>query len=243
MSAAHRVTLEPAWLLHVRPWRDTSVLIEAFARDHGRIGLVGRGVRGPRGRWRGLLQPLQPLLLSWSGRGELGGLTACEPAGPAVALRDESLLSAWYMNELLMRLLQRHDAHPQLFAAYGEALGSLHAELAVPLRLFEKRLLDALGWGAAYDQAADDGSAVDASRTYGFSADRGVLAHGAAELIVDGRTLLALAAERFPDAETAAAARHVLCAALAPHLGGRPLHSRELLMAWRTQRDMMARDG
>lgn len=243
MSTAARVTLEPAWLLHVRPWRDTSVLIEAFTRDHGRVGLVGRGVRGPRGRWRGLLQPLQPLLVSWSGRGELVGLNACEPAGPAVVLRDEPLMSAWYLNELLMRLLQRHDAHPQLFAAYGEALAALHEQAGVALRLFEKRLLDALGWGAAYDQAADNGSPVVASARYGFSADRGVLALGGGDLEVDGRTLLALAAERFPDDQTAIAARSVLRLALAPHLGGRPLHSRELLKAWRAQRGMMARDG
>lgn len=231
-----RVVLEPAWILHARPWRDTSMLVEALSRDHGRVGLVARGARGPRGRWRALLQPLQPLLISWSGRGELGTLSACEAAGPALVLRDEPLMSAWYMNELSLRLLQRNDAHPPLFSAYGEALSGLERAPAVSLRLFEKRLLDTLGWGASYDHANDDGSAVERGRRYGFAADRGVLAQGPGDIEVDGATLLALAAEELTEAQATGEARVLLRIALTEHVGARPLHSRELLKEWRARR-------
>ncbi len=228
-----RITLEPAWVLHTRPYRDTSSLVEALTRDHGRVGLVARGVRGPRGRWRGSLQPFRPLLLSWAGRGELATLTACEADGQALPLRDEALLSAWYMNELLMRLTQRNDPHPPLFAAYSESLTRLAERPAAALRLFEKRLLDELGWGASYDHACDGGSAVVGGKRYGFVPDRGVLESGAGEVEVSGETLLAIAAERFDDESVILEARMVLRCALEPHLGGRPLHSRELLHRWR----------
>ncbi len=232
-----RVTLAPAWVLHTRPYRDTSLLIEALSEEYGRVGLVARGVRGTRGRWRGLLQPLQPLLLSWSGRGELGTLAGCEPAGPAVSLRDEALLSALYMNEVLLRVLQRSDPQPAIFQIYGDTLAGLsESDGAVALRLFEKRLLDALGWGAAYDQTADDGTAVDAASRYGFTADRGVLATAPGDLEVAGAALIALAREELTDPLVMGDARRVLRAALAPHLGDRPLQTRELLKEWRKMR-------
>lgn len=232
-----RVTLAPTWVLHTRPYRDTSLLVEALSEEYGRVGLVARGVRGARGRWRGLLQPLQPLLLSWSGRGELGTVTACEPAGAAVPLRDEALLSALYMNEVLLRVMQRSDPQPAIFQIYGDTLAGLAgADAAVALRLFEKRLLDALGWGAAYDHTADDGTPVDAAGRYRFAADRGVLSSGAGDLEVTGDALLALAREDLSDPRVLADARRVLRAALAPHLGDRPLQTRELLKEWRKMR-------
>ncbi len=232
-----RVTLAPAWVLHTRPYRDTSLLVEALSEECGRVGLVARGVRGGRGRWRGLLQPLQPLLLSWSGRGELGTIAGCEPAAPAVPLRDEALLSALYMNEVLLRVLQRSDPQPAIFQIYGDTLAALSgAGGAVALRLFEKRLLDALGWGAAYDFAADDGAPVDPARRYGFTADRGVLATTPGDLEVAGDALLALAREDFADPLVMGDARRVLRAALAPHLGERPLETRSLLKEWRKHR-------
>lgn len=232
MPAGRRITLEPAWVLHARPWRDTSLLLEVFTRDHGRVGMVARGVRGPRGRYRGLLQPLQPLLLSWSGRGELKTLAGCEAAAPVVMLRDEAMLSTWYLNELLLRFLQRDDSHPALFAAYGEAVHGLAGGAPAALRLFEKRLLDELGWGADYDRVADDGSAVKADREYGFSPERGVVNDGGL-VRVSGATLLALAREEIDGAAVLRESRRLLRAAVDAHLGGQPLRSRELLRQWR----------
>ena len=232
------VALEPAWVLHTRAYRDTSLLVEALTRDHGRIGLVARGARGPRGRLRGLLQPLQPLLLSWTGRGELMTLTAAEAAGSAHALRDEALLSAFYANEVLLRVLQRGDAQPTVFEIYARTLAALAAgaSAAPTLRVFEKRLLDALGWGAAYDHVAADGTPVAPDRRYGFAPEVGVVAAGAGAVDVDGAALLALAHEDLSDAAVAADARRVLRVALSPHLGARPLETRALLMDWRKRR-------
>lgn len=232
MRGTTRVALEPCWVLHARPWRDTSLLVEVLARDHGRVGLVARGVRGPRARFRGLLQLAQPLLLSWGGRGELKTLSGCEADGPAVPLRGDALLSLWYMNELSLRLLQREDPHPALFATYTEAIHGLSAGSPGNLRVFEKRLLDELGWGPDYGRAADDGSEVVAGRSYGFSADRGVLAAGGGEVAVEGATLLALAQEHIDDPVLAHDARRLLRVALDAHLGDRPLQSRELLRQW-----------
>lgn len=235
MRAGQRITLEPAWVLHARAWRDTSLLLETFTRDHGRVGMVARGVRGPRGRFRGLLQPLQPVLLSWSGRGELKTVSGCEAAGPVVMLRDEAMLSAWYVNELLLRVLQRDDSHPALFAAYGEVMHGLAHGAPATLRLFEKRLLDELGWGADYDRVADDGSAVIADAEYEFAPDRGVVKAGGS-LRVSGATLLALAHEELEGASVLREAKRLLRVAVDAHLGDQPLRSRDLLRQWRRRK-------
>lgn len=226
--------MEPAWLLRVRPWRDTSMLIEGFSGVHGRVGLVARGVRSPRGRWRGLLQPFQPLYLGWSGRGELATLTMAEPAGHARALRGDVLLSAYYLNELLLRLLARNDPHPRLFDAYGMALDGLQARPpAGVLRLFEKRLLDELGYGLSLSHTADTGEAVDAGRRYRFDVRRGPLLSGADLPEVSGATLLALSAESLDDPVQQREARFILRAALDACLGPQPLRTREMLADYR----------
>jgi len=112
---AERVALAPAYLLHQRAWRETSKLLEVWSRDHGRIGLVARGVRRPNSPQRSLLQPFTPLLMSWSQRGELGNLGAVESAGPPTILKGRPLMAAFYMNELLLRLLPRQDAHASVY--------------------------------------------------------------------------------------------------------------------------------
>lgn len=229
-----RVTLESGWLLQVRPWRDTSLLIEGLSRDYGRVGLVARGVRGPRGRWRGLLQPFHPLLLSWSGRGELATLSGAEPAGPAYTLRGETLLAGYYANELLLRLLARNDPHPELFDAYTRVIAGLQpgGEQAA-LRIFEKRLLDALGYGLSLHHTADTGEPVDAGLRYRFDPVRGPLAGTGGNTDVGGSTLLALAGEAFDDPVQLREARGILRNALDAHLGSRPMRTREMLVTMR----------
>ncbi|MGB1139895.1 MAG: DNA repair protein RecO, partial [Halioglobus sp.] len=119
-----RVTLQPAFILHSRPYRDTSVMLDVLTPEHGRIGIVAKGAR--RSRRRGsdaaLLQAFTPLLLSFTGRAELKTLTGVETAGVSSRLAGEHLYSALYINELLVRLLHRNDPHPRLFADYGLAL-------------------------------------------------------------------------------------------------------------------------
>ena len=226
----------PGYVLHSRPWRETSLIVEGFTREHGRVGLVARGVRRARSRLRGTLLPFHPLLLSWSGRGELPTLTGAETESPVRTLRGRALFSGFYLNELLLKLLPRNDAHPGLFGDYRRALARLgEDDRAVDgaLRAFEKRLLDALGYGPTLDRAADTGAPVSPDRRYRYVPERGPVeaAGGEDGPVVSGRTLLALAggaAAGGGDDRERAEARRLMRAILAPHLGPRPLGSREL---------------
>lgn len=235
--------LQPGYILHQREYRDTSLLLEVFTRDQGRLGLVARGARAPRSRIRGLLQPFQPLLLSWSGRGAqsdsglgtLAGVEAdIEQGGAAPRLPGSALYSGFYLNELLMRLVQRHDPHPELFAAYGQALRGLQTAPQRPLRLFEKRLLEELGYGLLLDREADSGEPVSAGIEYVYALESGPLRSAgttAPGLKLSGRSLLSLAAEDLSDAQSLAESKRLMRAALGLYLGDRELKTREVFAA------------
>ncbi|MBI5461822.1 MAG: DNA repair protein RecO [Gammaproteobacteria bacterium] len=226
--------LQPGYVLHQRAYRDTSLLLEVFTREHGRFGLVARGARAPRSRIRGLLQPFQPLLLSWTGRGELGTLAGVEPDAAPPRLLGATLYSGFYLNELLMRLLQRHDPHPELFVAYAEALRGLQHEPQRPLRLFEKQLLESLGYGLLLDQEADSGAPVEPEAEYVYALESGPLRRRGATangLTLSGRSLLSLAAEELADAQSLADSKRLMRAALGLYLGERGLKTREIFAA------------
>ncbi len=230
-----RIELEPAFVLHARPYRDTSALLELFSLHCGRIGAVARGARGVRSKTRGLLQPFQPLLAGWSGGGELKALTAVEAAGPPFVLPPARTLSGLYLNELLVRLTAREDPQPELFAYYRAALARLAEPLAdeqTALRLFECDLLGALGYGLAleYDAA---GVAIVPERRYRYRPDAGALPEGEAGgegIAVGGAALLALAAGRL-DAAVLPELKALMRALLDGLLGSRPLRARELARA------------
>lgn len=219
-----QIDQQPAYLLHARPYRETSLLIEAYTRDHGRVGLVARGVRRERSRLpRGLLQPLQPLLLSWFARGELGTLTAAEAAGAPIALGGDALFAAIYVNELVLRLSGRNDAHVEGFASYALCLARLAEEPAAAwtLRRFERDFLADLGYALALTQAAD-GRPVEAGANYAYDPDSGALAwrEGTRWPAVRGAALLALARDEIPAAEQLAQLRRVVRATVRHMLGG-----------------------
>lgn len=240
MSAARqRVALQPAFLLHHHPYRDTSRLLELLTRDHGRVGLVARGARAPRSALRGVLQPFRPLLVSWVLRGELGTLTGAELAGQGSMLPAARLYSAWYLNELLLRLTRRHDAHEALFDDYTQALAELaeRDEEAPVLRVFEKRLLDTLGYGLELRHTLA-GQAVAPGRSYEYRLEQGVAEVGVETtggLVFDGASLLALADERPATGVALRDARRLLHAALDVYLGPRPLKVREVRRALHRQ--------
>jgi len=230
-----RVNLQPAYVMHSRPYRDSSVLLDVFTAEYGRVGMVARGTRRPsrKGSGAALLQPFVPLLLSFSGRSELKTLVATEPAQGLFALRGECMFSGMYMNELLVRLLHRNDAHPTLFAAYDQALKALAGNGAADavLRRFEFTLLDELGYG--FDPGADgaSGQAIDAKLWYRYAPGVGlVVCHDAATCaspVFAGSDLLVMASGEFSGAVRLTAKR-LLREALAVHLGDMPLRSREL---------------
>lgn len=235
---ATRAALIRGYVLHQRPWRNTSMLLEAFTADAGRVGLVARGVRRRGSRTRALLEPFQPLLLNWSGRGELHTLTAVEAETWRAPPAGRALLAGFYCSELVMRLLTRDDPNPEAFAAYDAALGALAAETATEptLRRFELALLDALGFAPPLVEEADAGEPVtDDARDYVYIPESGPMpTHGAVQrppedaIRVPGAHLHALSRGDLDDPAVLQSARNILRACLAPHLGPKPLKSREL---------------
>ena len=224
-----RIELTPGYVLHHRPWRDTSRILEVLTREHGRLTLFARGVRGPSAKLGPALQPFQLLRLSWSGRGEAPALTGAEPAERSGALPSGSLLAAFYLNELLLRLTTRHDPQHELFDGYHGTLARLRAGAALEpcLRAFEKRLLEVLGYGLDLATEAHTGKRIEPERYYDFRAGQGLVPArpGDADAL-SGRSLLQLAADSVSGARELEDARRVLQAALAECLEGRPLSTR-----------------
>ncbi|MGQ0530070.1 MAG: DNA repair protein RecO [Panacagrimonas sp.] len=228
MVSRARIQLEPAWVLKAAPYSDSSLLVEAFTHTRGRIGLVARGARAAKSRSRALLQSFRPLLLSWTEAGDLGTLTGVEAQGAAITLPGECIFSGWYLNELLLRLLQRHDAHPLVFEAYIQAITRLQQATEPSLRRFEQTVLAELGFGL--DLPED----LDAERYYRYEPDRGAVPVDAQAVhAIPGRNLIALRDDCLQTAEDLNVARRLLRAALAPHLGTRPLATADALRALR----------
>ena len=229
MSPGRRIALTLGYLLHHRPWRDSSRILEVLTREHGRLTLFARGVRAPSARLAPVLQPFQPLLLSWSGRGEAPTLTGAERAEPCVPLAPQCLLPAFYLNELLLRLTTRHDPQPELFDHYHGTLERLRAgaPLEPALRIFEKRLLEVLGYGLNLTTEAHSGTRIKADGYYHFQVRQGLIAsRPAAAGALAGRSLLELSRESLESERSLADARRLLQAALGACLEGRPLATR-----------------
>lgn len=231
-----RIENTPAIILHRRPWRETSVMLEAFSRDHGRVGLIARGARRNNARWRGVLEPLAAVRLSWSGRGELYTLTGAE-AEHGVQLTGNRLLGGFYACELVLRLTAREDPNADLHRSLSALLRALDAgaPAVVALRFFERDLLEAIGYGLPLTHEVDTGAAIDADTLYAWQAQRGLYRGQATDdaVAVVGSVLLSLAAGRFHSRADIHAARDLLRAVIASHLGGRPLKSLQTLQAMR----------
>ena len=220
-----RISLQPTFILHHRPYRETSLLLDVFSSEHGRVSLIAKGVRKARSISRGLLQLFSPVLLSWQGKSELMTLTTVESQSIPIQLQGTALLSGFYLNELLIRLLPKHDPHPQLYTIYQHTLLELERGNSQQkhLRLFEKKLLEELGYGLQFKEVMPD-------QFYLFYPEQGfVLSENNDEGIVfSGKSLLSLAAEQLEDAESLRDAKRLMRLALHALLGSQPLHSRKL---------------
>ena len=221
------VLLAQAYVLHRRPYRDSSLLLECFSRDHGRVGLVARGGRG---RLAGVLQPFAPLLLSWTGSGELKTLTQAEPDGYADPLQGAALAAAFYLNELLLRACTRLDAHPGVFEAYARALTALTGGVAdePALRRFEHTLLAELGYGLQLEHDID-GAAIDPVARYRYQSEHGLIRTPDGDL--PGAAVLALREDTLGEVAHLPACKRLLRAQLAWHFGDKPLKSRQMYRA------------
>ncbi len=235
MSGIERIDLEAVFLLHARPYRESSQLIDVFAQNHGRVGLVARGSRRPKSRWKSILRPFQPMHMSWSGRGTLQTLRAAEATSPPLPFTGMHLMAGYYMNELLIALLHRCDPHPDLFAHYGAALATLAAgeELEPTLRRFELALLAETGYGLVTDCDAAEGQPLRSDHWYEYFVDQGPVpvaddrASGA--LVFRGADLTAIGNGEFDRPERLSLAKRLLREKLDWCLGGRPLKTRQVI--------------
>ena len=231
-----RVELASAYILHHRPFRDTSRILEVLSRDHGRMTLFARGVRGARSMSASLLQPFVPLLLSWSGRGEAAQLTRVEAAVDLAAakLPTAALMSCFYLNELLLRLTTRHDPNSRIYDIYAATLAALRTgqPLEPSLRLFERDLLEAAGFGLQLQCEAHGGRAVRAEAFYRFRPALGLIEAGEADAgAIRGASVLALAAGDLHSGEQLDEARRLLRIAIDEALEGRELATRAVARA------------
>ena len=238
--AARRVWLAPAYVLHQYAYRDTSRIVEVFTNDFGRLTLFARGANGPKSTLRGVLRPFQRLLVSWSGKGEACQLVTAEIDGALTSLAPQRLMSGFYLNELLLKLTERCDPHPQIFFSYASCVQALCAgEIEEPtLRRFEKRLLNDLGYGLELSKTGA-GVPVELGAYYRFALESGpqpcvAEAPGA----VYGQSLADLENENFGDARSLRDAKRVLRAAIDACLDGRSLKSREVAQALRARGEL-----
>ena len=228
-----RIQLEPAYILHSRSFRETSLIVEAFTREHGRVAVVARGVKSPRSRWRNALQPFRPLLLSWNQKSDLGTLTAADQVASPPALQGQALYCGLYLNELLMRLLHRGDPHAEVFERYRHLLSELASE-APPqplLRIFEKHLLEAIGYAMLLDREYEGGAEIQPDYWYDYRPQCGPVAVSSqGKNRVSGASLLALHAETL-QTEHLPELRMLMRGVIGYHLGDKPLASLSLFSA------------
>ncbi|WP_372972668.1 DNA repair protein RecO [Marinobacter sp.] len=233
---AGHVQQEPAYVLHRRPFRETSLLVDLLTLNHGKVGVVARGANSTRSALKAQLQPFQPLLVDWTGRADLKTLTHTD-IRPGIHLgHGKALYSGFYLNELLQKLLSPFDPAQELFAAYIEALGQLasaEGDVEPVLRQFEMALAQSLGYGFAWDEVTDLGQPVQAGQRYCYDPQRGILANPAEHTRLrglPGEALLALASGDLHKPEARRLAKQVMRALTDFLLQGKPLNSRELFI-------------
>jgi DNA repair protein RecO (recombination protein O) len=228
-----RQEAQPAYVLHTYPFRETSLVVEVFSQNFGRLALVARGARRPRSAVRGLLLAFQPLHLAWFGKSELRTLHGAEWQGGQPLLQGQALICGFYLNELLLKLLAREDPHEQLFLYYRDTLQALarDPDHAAVLRRFEKRLLQELGYALTLDREAESGEAVEAERLYHYVFERGPVLRGGTRDSVQlhGKTLLDMAADDYRDPATQQQSKMLMRALLNHYLGEQTLHTRQML--------------
>ena len=237
MTGSRRVQQEPAWLLHHRPFRDSSRILDVLSRDHGRLSLVARGSRSGRSKLKGILRPFLPLQLSWVIRSDMGTLTGAEMNGAPISLTGDALLSGYYVNELMLSLLHRHDPQPEIYAAYESAIGRLQSapDVAATLRQFELEILALLGYALNLDHDTGTGASLRPEQHYEYRIEQGPVEaadHGGS-LVFTGAELQAIGRQAFDDPVTLANAGRLLRHVIAWHLDGKELKSRKVLMELR----------
>lgn len=233
-NSKQRIQDELSFVLHNYPFRETSLVIEVFSRQHGRVPLVARGARRPRSVLRGLLMSFQPLNLSWFGKHELRTLHSAEWQGGQPQLQGTALLCGFYLNELILNLMARDDPHPSLFDYYQQTLQRLaqEADHALTLRCFEKHMLQALGYALSLEHEAGSDKPIVPTQTYRYILEQGAILETPSVtqgMSIAGKTLLDMAADDYRDVNSARQSKQLIRMLLDYYLAGKPLHTRELM--------------
>lgn len=227
----NKVDAQPAFVLHSYPYRETSLIVEVFSRDYGRVALLARGARRPRSAMRGLLLAFQPLEISWSGRGDVQTLIKAEWQGGQPLLTGKSLLCGYYLNELLLHLLPREDAHEQLFLTYKKTLQYFSRSLMESdLRCFERALLRELGYGLTLKTDVT-GAPIQTHEYYAYEIERGPVRlrfAGESALSVCGKTLIDMAHDDFSDPRSLSEAKYLMRTLISHYTGGKGLETRKI---------------
>lgn len=238
MSAQRRVQQQAAFVLHHRPFRDSSQILDLFSREHGKLAVVARGSRGARSRLKGVLRPFMPLSMSWVIKSDLGTLTGAEVNGAPLRLTGEALLSGYYVNELVLHFLHRHDPQPEVFDSYAgtiEALATSGAEIAAVLRQFEMALLRHSGYALNLEHEWGTSNDLLPEGSYDYRVEQGAVAVSRDEgpLVFTGAMLAGIAQQRFDNPAILRAANRLLREVIAFHLGGKELKSRKVMLEMR----------
>ncbi len=232
-----KVELTPCFILHSRPYLESSLILDIFSRKYGRLHLIAKGAKREKSKFSGLLQPYQRLLMAWQGRSELMTLTDVEMEIESCELSDVQVIAGFYINELLTRLLHQHESHPELFDLYDEMLLKLSISVSVDkaLRLFEKGLLQSLGYGLVLDHVIDGGQVIEVDKVYYYQLDKGPLKDMPLTknyIEISGKSLLALDREELEDKQNLEETKYLMRFILQRHLGDKPLVSRVLYKAY-----------
>ena len=234
MSVQRRVQGQPAFILHHRPFRDSSRILDVVSRDYGKLSLVARGSRAAKSRLKGLLRPFQPLRLSWYIRSDLGTLTGAEIDDIALRLDGDALLSGYYVNELVLHFLHRHDAQPEIFDTYTQTITALASgdEITSVLRAFEIELLRLLGYALTFEYEAASHHVLEPGVYYDYRVEQGPVRVERSDgpMVFRGDQLRAIGQREFEDPDVRRAAGRLLREVIRHHLGGRELRSRKVLL-------------
>lgn len=240
VSTINRQDNQPVFALHTYPFKETSLVVELFSRDFGRVAAVAKGARRPRSAMRGMLQSFQPLVAAWSGKNELRNLHSLEWGEGLLLLQGQALMCGFYMNELLLRLLPREDAHEGLFDYYAQTLRSLSGsqtrsqDTAITLRRFELKMLQEMGYAVPLDHD-EEGAPIAPTQSYFYIPERGACILQTKNrqqngVQLSGRTLLDMARDEYVEAQTQLQSKQLMRVLLGHYLGEKPLHTRQLLI-------------
>ncbi len=228
----------PAFLLHQLKYRETSLILDIFTQSYGRLNLIAKGARNKNSKIIYLLQPFQKLNISWSGKSELMTLTNVELAEGNIKVTGKNIYNGFYVNELLTRLLHKHEAHPELFIEYEKtisAIGMNDQNVENVIRKFELSLLDSIGYGLIMDHDVDNGEKINNEKNYYYKLEHGPTRSEPEQgkyILISGKLLNELEKGRLQDPLLLKESKKFMRFVLNHYLDNRPLSSRSLYQAY-----------